>query len=165
MNSHRDVAAVLCWSRLTAEHYRWGSEVMVVGSLARVLFMCLVVLALGAGEASAVTAACSGSFGASQTLTLTSTPRSGSTFTGWSGACTGSRTCKLAKISRKQKKPPVGTTFSFSLNESASITLAFKRAASGRHVPGKCVAQTSSNKHQPNCPLSVSAGSLKLSVR
>jgi hypothetical protein len=144
--------------------------------------------------------ACSGSFGASQTLTLTATPRSGSTFTGWAGACTGRSVCKLAmsadrsiaatftrtgppsisrlkqsasvwregsklaKISRRQNKPPVGTTFSFSLNESASITLTFKRAATGRRVRGKCVAQSRSNGHQARCALTVAAGSLKLSA-
>jgi hypothetical protein len=137
---------------------------------------------------------CAGSFGASQTLTLTATPQSGSTFTGWSGACTGRSTCKLAmsadrsvtatftksapsisllkqsasawregsklaQISRKQKKPPVGTTFSFSLSDQASITLTFKRSATGRRVRGKCVAQTRSNKHQRKCTLTVAAGS------
>jgi hypothetical protein len=69
-----------------------------------------------------------------------------------------------AQISRKKKKPPMGTTFSFSLSEPASITLTFKRSATGRRVRGKCVAQTRSNKHRPKCPRTVAAGSLKLSA-
>ena len=148
---------------------------------------------------------CTGSFGASQTLALTATPRSGSTFVGWSGACGGTRGCevamsadrsitatfaptaiskapslsisllkqsastwreggKLAQISRKHKKPPVGTKFSFKLSERASITLTFKRSATGRRVRGKCVAQTRSNKRRPKCPLTVAAGSLKMTA-
>jgi len=71
---------------------------------------------------------------------------------------------KLAQTSRKRTQPPVGTTFSFSLSERASITLTFKGAATGRRVRGKCVAQTRSNKHQPRCPLTLAAGSLKMSA-
>ncbi len=146
---------------------------------------------------------CSESFGASRRLVLTATAHVGSTFAGWSGACSGTKACdiamtadravaatftktatsrapsisdlkqsasawregsKLAQISRRQRKPPVGTTFSFRLSERASITLTFKRAATGRRVRGKCVAQTRSNEHQAKCPLSISAGSLRLSA-
>jgi hypothetical protein len=71
---------------------------------------------------------------------------------------------KLARLSRKRRKPPVGTTFSFSLNESASITLTFKRAASGRRVRGKCVGQSRSNSRQAKCALTGTAGSLKMSA-
>jgi len=71
---------------------------------------------------------------------------------------------KLAQISRKHKKPPVGTKFSFKLSERASITLTFKRSATGRRVRGKCVAQTRSNKRRPKCPLTVAAGSLKMTA-
>jgi hypothetical protein len=148
---------------------------------------------------------CTGSFGASQTLVLTATPRSGSTFAGWSGACSGTNTCKvamstdrsvtatftptaiskppsmsisllkqsasvwragskLAQISRKRKRSPVGTTFSFSLSERAAITLTFKRSAAGRRVRGDCVTQTRSNEHLPKCSLTIPAGSLTMSA-
>jgi hypothetical protein len=166
----------------------------------------LSVVLAGTGSGSVSGAAgiscpgtCTGSFGASQTLVLTATPRSGSTFAGWSGACSGRSACdvamsadraiaatftktapsisdlkqsasvwregsKLAQISRTGKKPPVGTTFSFSLSERASIKLTFTRSATGRRVRGMCVAQTRSNKHQSKCPLTVAAGSLTLSA-
>jgi Divergent InlB B-repeat domain len=70
----------------------------------------------------------------------------------------------LARISRKPPKAPVGTTVSFSLSERATITLTFKRSATGRRVQGKCIAQTGSNRRQPKCPLTVAAGSLTMSA-
>jgi endo-1,4-beta-D-glucanase Y len=41
-------------------------------------------------------ATCSASFAAATNVTLTATPDAGSTFTGWSGACTGTGTCAVA---------------------------------------------------------------------
>jgi len=40
----------------------------------------------------------------------------------------------LAHITAKKKKKPVGTTFSFGLNEPASVTFAFTEPASGRMI-------------------------------
>jgi hypothetical protein len=48
---------------------------------------------------------------------------------------------KLAKIAHAQK-PPVGTAFSFALNEQATVNLAFVRQLTGRIVRGKCVQGT-----------------------
>jgi len=64
----------------------------------------------------------------------------------------------LPEISKK--KPPVGTVFSFSLNESASVTLAFVRHAHGRKVHGSCVAQTKKNKKKKRCVRDVTAGNM-----
>jgi hypothetical protein len=72
----------------------------------------------------------------------------------------------LAQIStgRKGKKtPPVGTTFSFTLNESASVTFTFTEPASGRKVGKTCVAQTKKNKHKRRCTRTVVAGALRFS--
>jgi virginiamycin B lyase len=66
---------------------------------------------------------------------------------------------KLAQISRG-RKPPVGTTFKFSLNTSASVSFAFTQAKSGRNVAGKCVAQTGRNRKKRKCTQSVVAGML-----
>ena len=55
---------------------------------------------------------------------------------------------KLAKISRRKRKPPVGTTFSFLLNEQAALTFSFTRRISGRKVKGKCVAESSEEPPQ-----------------
>jgi N-acetylneuraminic acid mutarotase len=65
---------------------------------------------------------------------------------------------KLAVITRR--KPPVGTTFSFSLNERASVTLGFSQQAGGRKVRGKCVAQTKANRHKHACKRAVVRGTL-----
>jgi hypothetical protein len=71
----------------------------------------------------------------------------------------------LASISAKKKsrtKLPVGTTFSFSLNEEASVSFTFTQQLSGRRVGHKCVAQTSKNRHRRACKRSVMAGTLAL---
>jgi hypothetical protein len=64
----------------------------------------------------------------------------------------------LASISRK--KPALGTTFSFMLNEPADANLSFTREVGGRRVKGKCVAQTKKNTAKHRCARSVVAGAL-----
>jgi alpha-tubulin suppressor-like RCC1 family protein len=62
------------------------------------------------------------------------------------------------------KRSPVGTTFAFSVNEAAHVTLAFARQVHGRRVNHKCVAPTRSNRHKPSCTRSVAAGALSFKV-
>ena len=72
----------------------------------------------------------------------------------------------LAQISSHQN-PPVGTTFSFTLNETATVHLVFTHKISGRlvKVKGKtrCVAQTGRNKRMRKCMRNLTAGGLALS--
>jgi collagen type I alpha len=57
--------------------------------------------------------------------------------------------------------PPVGTTFSYTLNLPATVVLRFTRQAKGRKVKRKCVAQTRKNAHKPSCKLTLKLGTLK----
>jgi hypothetical protein len=59
-------------------------------------------------------------------------------------------------------RAPVGTTFSFTLNESATASFSFTRRAPGRRVSGRCVAVTPGNAGKPRCKRTVSAGSFSL---
>ncbi len=68
---------------------------------------------------------------------------------------------KLARISRS-KKPPVGTTFSFVLNEQATVSLAFSTQAGGRKVAGRCVAPNAKDRHRPACKRTVVPGTLSI---
>ncbi|MFL6110526.1 MAG: choice-of-anchor Q domain-containing protein, partial [Catenulispora sp.] len=71
---------------------------------------------------------------------------------------------RLAYIT-STRKPPIGTVFSFSLSERATVTLTFTRLLPGRRVSrGKCVAQTRKNSHKPHCQRTVNAGSLHLTA-
>jgi hypothetical protein len=54
---------------------------------------------------------------------------------------------------------PLGTTFSFSLNEPATASFAFTRRVSGRRAGGRCVAVGHGNVGKPKCKRIVSAGS------
>jgi hypothetical protein len=65
---------------------------------------------------------------------------------------------KLAQISAK-KKPPVGTTFSFSLNEQAAISFSFTQQVR-RKLKGRCVAHTKKNRRRLACKHTVTAGAL-----
>ncbi len=71
---------------------------------------------------------------------------------------------KLAHISAAakhgKKRPPVGTSFSFTLNLPAGLTLAFTKQSSGRKVKGQCRRATAQNHRRPHCKLSVPAGQL-----
>ncbi len=59
---------------------------------------------------------------------------------------------------------PVGTTFSFTLNEPATASLAFTEHVAGRRVGGRCIAVTGGNTSKPKCKRTVSAGSLPFSA-
>ena len=54
---------------------------------------------------------------------------------------------------------PVGTTFSFSLNEPASVTVTFTQRVAGRRVAGKCVAPGRGNAGRPRCKRPLQVGS------
>ncbi len=59
-------------------------------------------------------------------------------------------------------KRPLGTTFSFTLNESARVTLAFTQQVGGRRVRGRCVAQTKKNRGRRLCRRTVTRGRLAI---
>jgi uncharacterized repeat protein (TIGR01451 family) len=66
---------------------------------------------------------------------------------------------KLASFAKKPTTP-VGTTFSFTLNEQARVSFAFTQQDGGRKVKGRCVAQTKKNRSKPRCRLRVTPGTL-----
>jgi hypothetical protein len=68
----------------------------------------------------------------------------------------------LAAITRRKKSntPPVGTTFSFTVNEAASVTFTFTGPAAGRQVGKSCVAQTKKNRKRKRCTRTVTVGRL-----
>jgi hypothetical protein len=65
----------------------------------------------------------------------------------------------LATFSRK-RRPPLGTTFSFSLSTAATTTLQFTQRVSGRRAGKRCVAQTRRNRHKRKCTRTITAGTL-----
>ena len=69
----------------------------------------------------------------------------------------------LAVFSVKHE-PPVGTTFSFNLNESARVSFAFTQRATGRRVARKCVARTRKNKNRPRCSRTLTRGTLSFNA-
>jgi hypothetical protein len=69
----------------------------------------------------------------------------------------------LAFITRN-RRPPIGTVFSFDLNEQAKVTLTFTQRRAGRKVHGNCVAQNRNNKRKPRCTRTLVAGTLKLAA-
>jgi hypothetical protein len=60
----------------------------------------------------------------------------------------------------RRHRPPVGTTFSFSLNQQARVSFAFTQLVGGRKVKGKCVAPTRRNRHRRACKRTVTPGTL-----
>jgi hypothetical protein len=75
---------------------------------------------------------------------------------------------KLARLSasggKGRRKLPIGTTFSFRLDRAAQVTFAFTKAARGRKVAKRCVAQTHKNRHKRRCTRTVVAGALSLAA-
>ena len=68
---------------------------------------------------------------------------------------------KLARISGGHR-PPVGTIFSFALDQPATVTFAFSQRLGGRRVGRRCLAPTSSNHSKPACARTITAGTLRL---
>jgi hypothetical protein len=66
---------------------------------------------------------------------------------------------KLVSYARAHR-PPVGTTFSFNLDQSATVRFAFTRRVGGRLVKQRCVRQTKANRHHRACRLTVTEGVL-----
>ena len=79
---------------------------------------------------------------------------------------------ELPRITRDTNGTPrpsaVGTMFSFTLNEAATVKLTFTRQASGRVVQANghadCVAQTRHNRHRRKCTRTVTAATLSLTA-
>jgi hypothetical protein len=65
----------------------------------------------------------------------------------------------LPHITAKSKLP-VGTTFSFALNEPATVTLSFTQQAAGRKVHRQCLAPGAKNLRKPRCTRTIVAGTL-----
>jgi subtilisin family serine protease len=57
---------------------------------------------------------------------------------------------RLAQISRR---PPVGTTFKYTLDIPATVRFDFSQPAAGRKVNGKCVSRSKRNQRKPRCAL------------
>ena len=74
------------------------------------------------------------------------------------------RSSRPAVISRT-RRPPVGTTFRFTLNEPATVTLRLTALLAGRKVHARCVVQTSRNRHNGYCTRRQLAGTPTLSGR
>ncbi len=72
----------------------------------------------------------------------------------------------LARLARAggHPAPPVGTVFSFGLNETASVRMSFAREAAGRRVGGRCTPATRNNRRRPQCRLAVPAGALSFTA-
>jgi hypothetical protein len=63
---------------------------------------------------------------------------------------------------RRARRLPVGTDFTFSLNEQASVAFAFTRIMEGRRVSRRCVPHRVHNHRRPHCGLVVMAGIMSL---
>jgi hypothetical protein len=66
----------------------------------------------------------------------------------------------LAQISKRRKRPPLGTTFSFSLNDQATVTFIFAKKSAGRNVGHTCFARNRRNRTRKHCTHTSIAGEL-----
>jgi hypothetical protein len=66
---------------------------------------------------------------------------------------------------KKKGGAPVGTNFTFTLNEAAQVKLSFGKKAPGRRAGKKCVAATKATAEHPRCQRTLAAGALTLSAK
>jgi PKD domain len=69
-----------------------------------------------------------------------------------------------AKLAHLTRRVPVGTTFSFVLDQAARVTLSFTQPAKGRRVGHGCVAPGAHNRHKPRCTRVLTRGSLSFAA-
>jgi thermitase len=62
-----------------------------------------------------------------------------------------SRKRQLVQVSRR--RPPVGTTFKYTLDTAATVRFDFTAPGAGRKARGKCVAVNKRNRRKPRCTL------------
>jgi predicted phage tail protein len=67
----------------------------------------------------------------------------------------------LAVFAKTTKRAQVGTQLSFTLNESAAVSLAFTQSVTGRKSLARCVAQTTKNRKAKSCKLTLTLGTIK----
>ena len=67
---------------------------------------------------------------------------------------------RLARISKRARRPPIGTTFSFALDAQAAVSLSFTQRLTGREVGHKCVAKSRKNTKRKTCTRTVTVGRL-----
>lgn len=58
----------------------------------------------------------------------------------------------------------VGTTFSFTLDQTATVSLRFARETPGRSAHGRCAPPTANNKRAARCTRTITAGVLNLTA-
>ena len=67
---------------------------------------------------------------------------------------------KPTAIAAANKRPPIGTTFRFSLDRAATVTITISRSEPGRRSGKRCVKPTGKLAHNKRCTRSVRAGVL-----
>jgi hypothetical protein len=65
---------------------------------------------------------------------------------------------KLARIT--SRRLPVGTLFSFTLDEPATVRLVFTQQSSGRRAGGRCVPETKANRRKRACKRTLTRGTM-----
>ena len=72
---------------------------------------------------------------------------------------------KASLARHPSRRPPVGTTFIFTLNKRARVNLAFTQTTSGRRVSHGCQAPNKSNHGRTRCRRTVTRGTLGYNVQ
>ena len=67
---------------------------------------------------------------------------------------------RTAIVAARKRRAPIGTTFRFSLNEAAVVTITVKRSTVGRRSGKVCVKPTRKLAHKHRCTRIVTLGKL-----
>jgi hypothetical protein len=124
--------------------WRTGSKSIQVDVLAATQTLTVATSGNGSGTVSSSPAgincgsACSHAYSTGTGVTLTATPASGSVFSGWSGACSGTGTCNVTMSQARS------VTATFTLQSSAPICIVPK-------LKGKKLAAAKSALTQAHC--------------
>jgi PKD repeat protein len=71
---------------------------------------------------------------------------------------------RVAHSGRTSRQPPLGTTFSLSLNENATASLVFTQRITGNRAKGRCVARTERHRKSPSCKRIITRGTMSFAA-
>jgi hypothetical protein len=98
--------------------------------------------------------------GADQTFTTLAPPVASPAVSGLKQSARKWREGKSQPQISRKRRPGIGTTFRFTLNDAAKVRFAFRRVVRGRRLGHRCVAPRRGNAHKPGCRRTLGAGAL-----
>ena len=143
--------------------FNWSTRIASFKFPSCATFPLTIVLA-GAGSGTVAStptgiscpSTCSANFASGTAVTLTATPAAGSTFAGWSGACSGMGACSISMTAAQS------VTGSFQVTTTTALTVSSAQANAGSSVTFTAKVSPASGSSTPTGTVTFNSGAMAL---